>query len=445
LKQARSRKIAAAVVLASATAFGVAATLLHWPVGARAGIIGATCLLLWLAQLVPVWVPTIVLWVGATVLLPGPAGTLDPERFLTWFADPVLLLFLGGFALAAAAERQGADRALAVLTVRLSRGRAARLVVLAAGATALLSMWISNIAAAALLFGTLRPIWAVRPATDRLRRAILVGVALGANLGGIGTPIGTGPNGIAMAAVSRVRHIDFLDWMLFAFPLAAGLVVAAIALVLLLLKPKGHIDTPALGEAVQSRRWRTLAAIFTLTVALWLSEPLHGLRAPTVALGTVAALFLSGVLRPTDAIRLDWATLVLIAGGIGLGRLLEAAGFLSQIAEHLLLPGVPAVIRVFSVAFVAAALSSLMSNTGAAAVLVPLAAAVDPAPSTAIIVAIACSLGMPFGISTPPNAMAIASGLGTRDLMVPGLILMLGGCALLALTGTYVLATFGLR
>jgi sodium-dependent dicarboxylate transporter 2/3/5 len=86
-----------------------------------------------------------------------------------------------------------------------------------------------------------------------------------------------------------------------------------------------------------------------------------------------------------------------------------------------------------------------MSNTGAAAVLVPLAAAVDPAPSTVIIVAIACSLGMPFGISTPPNAMAIASGLGTRDLMVPGLILMLGGCALVALTGTYVLAAFGLR
>jgi sodium-dependent dicarboxylate transporter 2/3/5 len=136
---------------------------------------------------------------------------------------------------------------------------------------------------------------------------------------------------------------------------------------------------------------------------------------------------------------------MLIAGGIGLGRLLEAAGFLSQVAEHLLLPGVPAVVRVFSVAFVAAALSSLMSNTGAAAVLVPLAAAVDPAPSTAIIVAIACSLGMPFGISTPPNAMAIAAGLGTRDLMVPGLILMLGGCALLALTGTYVLAGFGFR
>jgi sodium-dependent dicarboxylate transporter 2/3/5 len=85
-----------------------------------------------------------------------------------------------------------------------------------------------------------------------------------------------------------------------------------------------------------------------------------------------------------------------------------------------------------------------MSNTGTAAVLVPLAATVDAAPSSAIIVAIACSLGMPFAISTPPNAMAISAGLGSRDLAVPGLILMLAGCALVALTGPQVLAAFGI-
>jgi solute carrier family 13 (sodium-dependent dicarboxylate transporter), member 2/3/5 len=432
-------------VLAVGAALGISAVYFDWAVGARAGIIAGTCLLLWLAQLVPVWVPTLVLWAGATVLLPGPSGTIEPGRVLAWFADPVLVLFIAGFALAAAAERQGADRALAALTIQLSRGEAVRLVVFAAGATALLSMWISNIAAAALLYGTLRPVWEDRPVTDRLRRAILLAVALGANLGGIGTPIGTGPNGIAMAAVSRTQHIDFLDWMLFAFPLALGLVLGAIALVLLILKPKAHFQEAGIRGAARPRRWRTLAVIFALTVALWLSEPLHGLQAPTVALGTILSLFLSGVLVPRDAAGLDWATLALIAGGIGLGRLLDAAGLLSAVAEHLFLPGLPSVVRVFGLALLAATLSSLMSNTGTAAVLVPLSAAVDSAPSTAIVVAIACSLGMPFGISTPPNAMAISAGLGARDLMVPGLILMLGGCALLALTGTYVLAAFGFR
>ena len=412
----------AVTVLVLGTALGTAAVSFDWSVATRAGIVAGTCLLLWLAQLVPIWVPTLVLWAGATVLLPGPSGTLEPGRVLAWFADPVLVLFLGGFALAAGAQRQGADRALAALTIRLSRGRAVRLVTLAAGTTALLSMWISNIAAAALLYGVLRPLWVDRPAADRLRRAILLAVALGANLGGIGTPIGTGPNGIAVAAVSRVQHIDFLDWMLFAFPLVLGLVLGAIVLVLIILRPEGHIEALRPEGAAQPRRWRTLAVIFGITVALWLSEPLHGLRAPTVALGTILTLFLSGVLRPRDATRLDWATLASIAGGIGLGRLLEAAGFLSAVTEHLFLSEVPSVVRIFGLALLAATLSSLMSNTGTAAVLVPLSAAVDPAPSTAIIVAIACSLGMPFGISTPPNIMAIASGLGARDLMVPGLI-----------------------
>ena len=435
----------AVAVLAVGAVLGTLAVYLNWSVGTRASIVAATCLVLWLAQLVPVWLPTMVLWAGATVLLTGPSGTLEPGQVLTWFADPVLLLFLGGFALALAAERQGADRALASLTVHLSHGRAARLVVLAAGTTALLSMWMSNIAAAALLFGTLRPVWASRPGTDRLRRAVLLAVALGANLGGIATPIGTGPNGIAMAAISRVRPIDFLDWMLFAFPLAIGLVLAAVALVLLILRPRGQIEAPRIEGVARWTAWRPLAAIFGLTVASWLSEPLHGVRAPTVALATIAALFLFGVLRLRDVTRLDWATLILIAGGIGLGRLLEAAGVVSVVAEHLSPPDLPAVLRLFTLALVAATLSSLMSNTGTAAVLVPLAAAVDPAASTAVIVAIACSLGMPFGISTPPNAMAVSAGLGARDLLLPGLILMLGGCALVALTGTYVLAAFGIR
>jgi hypothetical protein len=81
-----------------------------------------------------------------------------------------------------------------------------------------------------------------------------------------------------------MQHIDFLDWMLFAFPLAHELVLAAIALVLLILKPKGHIEAPRLEGVAQPGRWRTLAAILAVTVALWLSEPLHGLRAPTVRL-----------------------------------------------------------------------------------------------------------------------------------------------------------------
>jgi sodium-dependent dicarboxylate transporter 2/3/5 len=423
---------------------GTASILLDWPIAARVGVVATACLVLWLGQLVPVWLPTLLLWGGATALLAGQGASFTPLKVLGWFADPVLLLFLGGFALAAAAQRQEADRALAALTVRLSGGRAGRLVALAAAATALLSMWMSNIAASALLFGTLRPVWASRPPSDRLRRSILLAIALAADVGGIATPIGTGPNGIAIAAVSREVRIDFLHWMLFAFPLALGLVAAAVALVLLILRPAGQLELPPMGKTPVGKRRRHLAIIFGVTIALWLSEPLHGIDAATVAVATVVALFLSGVLLPRDVARLDWATLLLIAGGIGFGGLLEAAGMMSAVSDHLLLPDLPAYLRLFIMALAAATMSSLMSNTGTAAVLIPLTAAVDPAPSTTIIVAVACSLGVPFAISTPPNAMAIAAGVKARDLLLPGLIILVGGCALVALTGPLVLNTLGI-
>ena len=108
------------------------------------------------------------------------------------------------------------------------------------------------------------------------------------------------------------------------------------------------------------------------------------------------------------------------------------------------LTDLPTPIRLFSLAVVSATLASVMSNTGSAALLIPLAGSVDPSPSSAVIVAVAASFGVPFGISTPPNAMAVAAGLRTQDLLVPGLVILVGGCAVVALTGQAVLRTFGL-
>src|SRR5688500_13619546 len=102
----------AIVVLATGAAFGTASILLDWPIAARVGVVATACLVLWLVQLVPVWLPTLLLWGGAAALLAGQGASFTPLKVLGWFGDPVLLLFLGGFALAAAAQRQEADRAL---------------------------------------------------------------------------------------------------------------------------------------------------------------------------------------------------------------------------------------------------------------------------------------------------------------------------------------------
>ena len=430
--------------LAAGLLLAALAVLLEWGVPARAAIVAAVCVLLWLLEAVPPWVPTLVLWAATPLLLAGADAAYLPHRVLAWSADPVLVLFLGGFALAAAAERQGADRLLVARTLRLACGRATRVVALAAAATALLSMWMSNIAAAALMLGAFRSVWGDEGVDDRVRRALLLAIALAADVGGIATPIGTGPNAIALAAVARTQPISFLQWMTFGVPLAAGLLVASLVLVALWLRPHGAVAIPAVARVERTAGLRRLGLTFGAVVLLWLTEPLHGVRAWIVAAGAVVALALLRLLGAREVRRMDWGTLVLIAGGIALGTLLERSGLVALLAERLALDRLSPTVALLALCLVCALASALMSNTATATFLIPLASAtVDASPSTAIIVAVAASMGVPFVISTPPNAMAVAGGLPARDLLVPGLLLMVGGCVLVALTGPAVLAAVG--
>jgi sodium-dependent dicarboxylate transporter 2/3/5 len=415
------------------------------PVLARAAVIAGVCLTLWLGEAVPTFVPTLVLW-ALTPLLLGSFGTqYRLASVLGWSADPVLALFLGGFTLSVAANRYGLDEQLARMAVRLARGNRASLLILTATATAVLSMWISNIAAAAMMIAAMHPLLAGAPRDDSFRRALLVGIALGANFGGIATPIGTGPNAIAIAAVSRTHTVTFLDWMVFAFPLAFALLAAGVLFLIFRFRVRGGTEALQLPEGARRPGARGVLLVFLLTVVAWLTEPLHGAPASIVALLATIALFASGLLEKHDLARIDWATLVLIAGGIGLGNLLEQTGAVSAAASVVPWEHTPSAAGVFLLCFASALLSALMSNTAAATMLIPLAASLDPSPSTAILIAVAASLGIPFVISTPPNAMVFGEG-GVRmsDLLVPGLLLMLGGCLVVSLTGRFVLNLLGI-
>jgi sodium-dependent dicarboxylate transporter 2/3/5 len=438
-------RIGAAFIVAAVVLAGIA-MVQDWSLAARAAVIAGLCLILWLGELVPVWVPTVILWVLTPLLLASFGAAFGPARVLAWSADPVLALFLGGFALAAAASRQGADSAVAALAIRLSGGRALRLIALVAVATAVLSMWMSNIAAAALMLGALQPMLGSQELHDSHRRALLLAVALAADVGGIATPIGSGPNAIAIAAVADRQPINFLQWMAFGVPLTVGLLAASLLLIVWRLRPAGRTPFPAVQLArVTAGRLRSLGIVFLVVIALWLTEPLHGVRAWIVSLGGAALLLVMRLIGWRDVLRMDWATLVLIAGGIALGALLEASGLVDAAASRLPFDTMAPVFRLLMLCLVSALLSALMSNTATATFLIPLALSIDPAVSTAIVVAIACSLGVPFVISTPPNAMAVGRGLRSSDLLVPGLLLMIGGCVIIALTGPFVLRLMGVR
>ena len=416
--------------------------LLEDPVLRRAAIAAAICLVLWLAEATQSHVPTFVLLFAVPMLLGGYGPDYQLPRVLQWGADPVLLLFLGGFTLGAAATRYGVDALVARAVVRLSRRSRRLLVALVAAGTAALSMWMSNIAAAAMMLAALRP--ALGDRRDHgFRRAALLAVALGANFGGMATPIGTGPNAIAMSAAFPAR-IDFLRWMLLAVPLTAAMLLVGTIALMVRHRVRG-IFSVELRHPERDPRTNWVMAIFFLCVALWLTEPLHHIRSELVAVAAVAALFGTGLLDRRDLARIDWSTLLLIAGGIMLGRLLEQSGLLRAAASAVDWTAMPEHVRMFLFVFAAALLSALMSNTATATMLIPLGMTLQPAPSTAVLVAIGCSFGVPFVISTPPNAMVIGEGgVRSSDLLWPGLPLMIGGALLVSATGPLVLRLVGI-
>ena len=421
-------------------------TLIHEPVLKRAVLIAGVCLILWLTEVAPPYVPTLVLWALTPTLLFGFGDRFQLTQVLSWSANPVLALFLGGFALSVAASRYGIDALMARLAVRLARGSRLQLLILIMAVTATLSMWMSNIAAAAMMIAALHPLFSNVPKSDKFRRASMMGIALGANFGGMATPIGTGPNAIAMAAVSTKHVITFVGWMTFALPLAVGLLLAGMLLLTARFQVGGtavdigdvKVQTPDIGA-------RCVMILFFLTVGAWLTEPLHGVPSAVVALTTTAILFGSGLLKRDDLARIDWSTILLIAGGIGLGNLLEQSGLIRVAGSLMTWQQLPHTTQLFILCLTSALLSALMSNTAAVTMLIPLAAGIDPSPSTAILIAIAASLGIPFVISTPPNAMVYSEGgITFSDLAVPGLILMILGCILVSTTGPFVLKLMGI-
>jgi len=414
------------------------------------------CLLLWLSEVVPPFVPTLILWTLVPLTLAQIDGKYSLPKVLSWAVDPVVALFFGGFVLGVAAQRQGIDQHITQLALR-SSGKSfntfLRFVILI---TAFLSMWMSNIAAAALVLACLYPVIGKFEDDHILRRVVLIGVALAADFGGIATPIGTGPNAIAIASISATQSVSFLSWMGFALPLTIGML--AVTYLFLAWRSRRNIrdwndkhfyehNMLDRSKDLEPRKSMQVAfvIVFVGTIILWLTEPIHRIPASVVALGSAAFVFLSGILTKEDLRKIDWSTLLLIAGGITLGRLLEQSAFVKDLASNVPFAELNPILSLFLLCLASAMLSALMSNTATAVLLIPLATALIPAPSTAILVAVSASFGVPFLISTPPNAMVFGQG-GVRfaDLFWPGLALMILGCLLVSLTGKTALNYVGI-
>lgn len=407
-----------------------------------------------LTVLMAVWWMTEALPLPVTALLPiallPVLGVADLGTVAAPYASPVVFLFLGGFIIAAAVTRWSLHRRIALTIMGTVGARPDRLVGGVMLASALLSMWISNTATAAMMLPIALSIitFAETQVAERdpawarsFTVAILLAIAFGANIGGIGTLIGTPPNAVmaGFLADSQGIQIGFVDWMAVGVPVAGVLLVVAWWALVRLVFAVGREPLPGVATFVDRERGnlgalsvaeRRLLVVAGLTIAAWLLRPLlenllPGLSLSDAGIAITAAIALFVVpaggwrARPLlvwrDTRGIAWGVLILVGGGLSLGTAIENSGLATAIANLLAgMGGLPLWAMLLVLAGLTMGLSHVTSNTGTAATLMPvvvgLALSIGQSPLVlAATVALAASCAFMLPVATPPNAVVFAS------------------------------------
>ena len=415
----------------------------------------------WMTEAVPI---------EATSLLPivafPLAGVMPLAATTAAYGSDVVFLFLGGFVLAAAIQKHRLDRRIAFATLRVVGARPGAIVAGIMGATAFISMWVSNTATAAMMVPIALSVIDVSlkrrtghtlaehggiPADDidnrNLALATLLGVAYAASIGGLGTIVGSPPNGILVRYLeTRGTSVGFLDWMMIGVPAMLFFLPLAWFLNVKLLFPTRIREIEG-GREYLASEWAKLGApgrgervtliVFALTVALWIFRPLLGdidvggvrpfarLSDAGVAMAAALALFMIPVDRERREMAMDWETavtlpwgvLILFGGGLALAGAAETNGvaqYIGTLAQGL--SAWPAWAALLALIAIMVFMSEVTSNTAQVATMVPILAALAPVlglpPAMLLIPATlgaSCAFMMPVG--TPPNAIVFGTGL----------------------------------
>ncbi|GAA4875215.1 DASS family sodium-coupled anion symporter [Ferrimonas pelagia] len=387
---------------------------------------------LWLTQAINITITAMLVPVLAIGL-----GLMDTTQALSNFSNPIIFLFFGGFALATALHVQGIDKRIAAQVVNLAGGRLARASLLLFGATGLLSMWISNTATAAMMLPlALGMLSKLDPIEHRRTYVfVLLGCAYSANIGGIGTLVGSPPNAIAAAQVG----LDFAQWMKFGLVAMAFLWPLVILMLYLMVKPdlSHRFDFKADEQPMTDTAKLTLL-VFLVTVCCWIfSKPISAALGGIskfdsfVAITAVVAL---GALRLASWKQIEkqteWGVLLLFGGGLTLSGVLKSTGTSVFMANGLMemMGSAPIALLVLVIIMFVVMLTEFASNTASAALLVPvfasIAAALGVSPVIlAVLIGISASCAFMLPVATPPNAIMFGSGhIKQTDMMRAGVV-----------------------
>lgn len=421
----------------------------------------------WLTECIPAWATSLAIMTIMCVTVSensfnvfkgdGIGELLKSKEIMASFADPIIMLFLAGFILAIAASKSGLDTLLAKNMIRPFGKKSENVLLGFLFITGIFSMFISNTATAALMLTFLAPVFASLPANGKGRIALTMSIPLAANLGGIGTPIGTPPNMIAMKFLNDPDGlnlgISFGQWMLIMGPLVIILLLICWRVILYFFPfSKKTIELEIKGEIHRGWRMYVVIATFIITILLWIiPKEITGINTNTVSMIPMGIFAITGVINAKDLQQIDWSVIWMVAGGFALGLGMNGSGLADVAIESIPFGSWSPIVILIVSGLICYFLSNFISNTATAALLMPILAVVCRAmgnkldviggTSTVLIgVAIAASTAMCLPISTPPNAIAYSTGLIEQKDMLKagltcGLISIILGYGLLFLVG----------
>lgn len=409
--------------------------------------------LMWLLEVVPSWCTSVAIiciciftmsndayFTFVDGIAPEKLGTLlSSKDVMATFADPVIMLFLGGFMLAIAATKTGLDVLLARWLL-IPFGKKSENVLLGfLFITGLFSMFVSNTATAAMMLAFLTPVLKSLPESGKGRVALALAIPIGANIGGLGTPIGTPPNGIALKFI----EIGFGEWMALMMPFVFFVLFLSWLLLRYMYPFKQKtIDLQIEGKTEKNLHYWIVVATFVVTIALWVCDKdITGISANAVAMLPICVFCLTGIIKRRDLEEINWSVLWMVAGGFALGLALQKTGLAKVLIDNIPFNELNPIALLVVAGLICWGLSNFISNTATAALLIPILAvvaeaspdlgAIGGAKTLLVGVAMAASFAMCLPISTPPNAIAFSTGLVEQKHMVRvGVIIGIVGMAL---------------
>ena len=415
--------------------------------------------MMWILEVIPTWTTSVVAIVaillttsnkglGFLMMKENVGEMTNYKSIMAAFADPVIMLFLGGFVLAFAATKVGLDVQLAKVMLKPFGNKPKTVLLGVLLVIGIFSMFMSNTATAAMMLTFLTPVLLTLPADGGGRISFALAIPIAANLGGIGTPIGTPPNAIALGALQEAGfNITFVGWMIRMVPYVIVMLLIAWFLLTKMFPFKAKtIELKIEGAPVKVTPFQKYVVwvTFALTIILWVFEGVIGVNSNIVAMIPFAVFSATGILKSRDLEHINWAVLWMVAGGFALGTALNQTGLATTLINTIPFASWNALVVMLVGGFICYFLSNFISNSAAANLVVPILIVVGKAmagnpgfeslggiPSMIAGIAICASVAMCLPVSTPPNALAASTGMiSTKQMATVGIILGVVGIAL---------------